>query len=173
MGIYQIFVYLQLLDLLTTLLGFRVGAAEASPFIRLLMHAGPAAGVIASKVLALGLGALCVYTNKPHVGFHIGMRDWWSGTCSSCLPRPSTSAAEVYRCISHDEVNAKANRSPASARIFRHGQSARCGRFNSGGTKPVMPSAMCFHMLYLPPNGGRRFGRPCPEPPAKEADRDL
>jgi len=41
MGIYQIFVYLQLLDLLTTLLGFRVGAAEASPFVRLLMHVAP------------------------------------------------------------------------------------------------------------------------------------
>jgi hypothetical protein len=67
MGIYQVFVYLQLLDLLTTLVGFRVGAAEASPFIRLLMHAGPAMGVATSKVLALGLGALCVYMNKPHV----------------------------------------------------------------------------------------------------------
>jgi hypothetical protein len=54
MGIYQAFLYLQLLDLLTTLLGFRLGAAEASPFIRLIMHAGPVTGVIASKVLALG-----------------------------------------------------------------------------------------------------------------------
>jgi hypothetical protein len=44
MGAYQIFVYLQLLDLLTTLLGFRLGAAEASPFIRLMMHVGPATG---------------------------------------------------------------------------------------------------------------------------------
>jgi hypothetical protein len=67
MGIYRIFVYLQLLDLLTTLVGFRMGAAEASPFIQVLMHAGPAAGVIASKVLALGIGALCVYLNKAHV----------------------------------------------------------------------------------------------------------
>jgi hypothetical protein len=66
-GIYGVFVYLQLLDLLTTLLGFRLGAAEASPFIRLLMHAGPATGVIASKVLALGLGAICVYVNKAHI----------------------------------------------------------------------------------------------------------
>jgi hypothetical protein len=67
MGIYQVFVYLQLLDLLTTLVGFRVGAAEASPFIRLLMHTGPAMGVATSKVLALGLGGLCVYLNKPHL----------------------------------------------------------------------------------------------------------
>jgi len=61
---------------LTTLLGFRLGAAEASPFIRLMMHAGPVAGVIASKVLALGLGALCVYVNKAHV---IGWISYWYG----------------------------------------------------------------------------------------------
>lgn len=76
MGIYQVFVYLQLLDLLTTLLGFRLGAAEASPFIRLLMHAGPAAGLIVSKVLALGIGALCIYLNKRHV---IRWISYWYG----------------------------------------------------------------------------------------------
>ena len=64
MAIVQIFIYLQVLDVLTTLVGFKLGAVEGSPFIRLLMHAGPAAGVIASKVLALGLVAICVYTRK-------------------------------------------------------------------------------------------------------------
>ena len=77
MGVGQIFLYLQLLDLLTTLVGFKLGAAEASPFIRMLMHLGPAAGVIASKVLALGLGALCVYTDKPHVIRWISY--WYAG----------------------------------------------------------------------------------------------
>ena len=37
MALTQVFVYLQLLDLLTTLLGLRLGAVEASPFVRLLM----------------------------------------------------------------------------------------------------------------------------------------
>jgi hypothetical protein len=76
MGTYQIFIYLQLLDLLTTLLGFRLGAAEASPFIRLMMHVGPATGVIASKVLALGIGGLCFYMNKSHV---IRWISYWFG----------------------------------------------------------------------------------------------
>ena len=76
MGIYQIFIYLQLLDLLTTLIGFRLGAAEASPFIQLMMHTGPATGVIASKVLALGIGAFCVYSNKSHV---IRWISYWYG----------------------------------------------------------------------------------------------
>jgi hypothetical protein len=67
MAITHIFVYLQLLDLLTTLVGFRLGASEASPFIRILMHAGPALGVTISKVLALGLGALCIYLKKQHL----------------------------------------------------------------------------------------------------------
>ena len=76
MSIYHIFVYLQLLDLLTTLVGFRMGASEASPFIRMLMHVGPAVGVIASKVLALGIGAVCVAVNKGHL---IRWISYWYG----------------------------------------------------------------------------------------------
>ena len=64
MAITQIFIYLQLLDLLTTLIGLKLGAVEGSPFIRLLMHAGPLAGVALSKILALALGGLCVYCKK-------------------------------------------------------------------------------------------------------------
>ncbi len=64
MPITHIFLYLQLLDLLTTLVGFKLGAAEASPFIRLLMHAGPTVGVIGSKLVALVLGGICVYAKK-------------------------------------------------------------------------------------------------------------
>lgn len=60
----QLFLYLQLLDLLTTVLGFKLGAVESSPFIRLLMHAGPVTGVALSKVLALGVGMICVYTRR-------------------------------------------------------------------------------------------------------------
>jgi len=67
MAIQNIFIYLQLLDLLTTLVGFKLGAAEASPFIRAMMHLGPAMGVIASKALALGLGAFCVYAKKTNL----------------------------------------------------------------------------------------------------------
>ena len=67
MAIAEVFVYLQLLDLLTTLIGFRMGAAEASPFIRILMHAGPALGVVASKLIALALAGVCIYLQKPHL----------------------------------------------------------------------------------------------------------
>lgn len=76
MAIAQVFIYLQLLDLLTTLIGLRLGASEASPFIRLLMHAGPVAGVALSKVFALALGALCVYRKKYHL---IRLASYWYG----------------------------------------------------------------------------------------------
>jgi hypothetical protein len=75
-AVAQIFVYLQLLDLLTTLVGFKMGAAEASPFIRILMYAGPATGVIASKVIALGLAGLCIYLRKQHL---VRIASYWYG----------------------------------------------------------------------------------------------
>jgi hypothetical protein len=76
MDITQIFIYLQLLDLITTLVGFKLGASEASPFIRILMHAGPAAGVAMSKAVALALGGYCVYRKKYHL---IRWATYWYG----------------------------------------------------------------------------------------------
>jgi hypothetical protein len=70
----QIFVYLQLLDFLTTLLGFRLGASEASPFIRTLLYFGPALGVALSKGVALVLGAFCIWRKKARV---IGWINYW------------------------------------------------------------------------------------------------
>ena len=76
MALTQVFLYLQLLDLLTTLVGFMVGAAEASPFIRVMMHAGPALGVLSSKALALALGGVCVYQKRMHL---IRWVSYWYG----------------------------------------------------------------------------------------------
>jgi len=75
-GLAQIFIYLQILDLLTTLVGFKMGASELSPFIRMLMHLGPAAGVIASKVIALGLAGLCMYLGKTQL---LRWASYWYG----------------------------------------------------------------------------------------------
>ena len=77
MGIGQLFVYLQLLDLLTTLVGFKLGAAEASPFIRMLMHAGPVVGVLGAKLVALALGGLCLYLKKDRLMKYATY--WYSG----------------------------------------------------------------------------------------------
>jgi hypothetical protein len=63
----EIFLYLQVLDVLTTWLGFRMGGVEVSPFIRYLMHVGPMAGLLGSKLIAVGLGAYCVWRQRLRV----------------------------------------------------------------------------------------------------------
>lgn len=63
----QIFLYLQLLDLLTTLLGFRLGASEATPFVRALVNIHPLAGVALSKIIAVVLGGACIWLNRMHL----------------------------------------------------------------------------------------------------------
>ena len=63
-----VFIYLQVLDFFTTLIGFKIGANEASPFIAHLIHAtSPAMGVAGSKLLGLGIGALCLATNRSRL----------------------------------------------------------------------------------------------------------
>jgi hypothetical protein len=63
----QVFLYLQLLDVLTTWLGFRVGLSEASPFIQLVMRVGPLAGLLASKGIALLLAGFCLWSGRVQV----------------------------------------------------------------------------------------------------------
>lgn len=60
----EIFLYLQVLDVLTTCLGFRLGGTELSPFIKYMMHFGVVTGLLASKVIAVGLGAFCVWRGR-------------------------------------------------------------------------------------------------------------
>ncbi|MCS7314506.1 MAG: DUF5658 family protein [Bryobacterales bacterium] len=64
---FKMFVYLQLLDALTTLLGFRLGAQEASPIVRLLTDVHPLAGLAISKAAAFLLVALCYWTGRSRV----------------------------------------------------------------------------------------------------------
>jgi|WetSurMetagenome_2_1015567.scaffolds.fasta_scaffold961734_2 hypothetical protein len=73
----QIFLYLQVLDFLTTLIGMKIGLGEVSPFIRWLMHADPAVGLVVSKLIALVLGGLCLWLNKRHLVRWINY--WYAG----------------------------------------------------------------------------------------------
>jgi hypothetical protein len=58
--VLYIFLYLQILDLLTTLVGFKLGISEASPAVRLLMHFGPSVAVI-------GLAGLCLSLKRSYL----------------------------------------------------------------------------------------------------------
>jgi len=63
----KFFIYLQILDFLTTLVGFKLGVPEASPFVRSLMHYGPGFAVAASKIMAISLAGLCIALNRTHL----------------------------------------------------------------------------------------------------------
>jgi hypothetical protein len=63
----KIFCYLQLLDFLTTLVGFKYGAAELSPVVRCMLCLGPIAGLAVAKLTALLLAGLCLYLDRTRL----------------------------------------------------------------------------------------------------------
>jgi Domain of unknown function (DUF5658) len=72
-----IFLYLQLLDVLPTLIGFSLGNTEASPFIRLMIRWGPVGGLALSKAVALGLIAACFAMKRMRIIRFINY--WYAG----------------------------------------------------------------------------------------------
>ena len=60
------FLYLQLLDLMTTLAFLTMGIQEGNPMVRAAMSltAHPAAGLVIVKVIAALLAAYCFLTNR-------------------------------------------------------------------------------------------------------------
>lgn len=63
----QLFLYLQLLDALTTLIGLRMGLSELSPAVRWMLSFGPAVGMAMCKGAALALLGLCFWLNRRRV----------------------------------------------------------------------------------------------------------
>ncbi|HTS62507.1 MAG TPA: DUF5658 family protein [Candidatus Acidoferrales bacterium] len=61
------FLVLQILDILTTLLGLQMGAREASLFIGRLMHAGPVAALLIAKLFAVLLVTVAMRFKRPRV----------------------------------------------------------------------------------------------------------
>ena len=62
-----VFLGLQILDVLTTLIGLHLGAQEGSTFIGRLLETGPLSGLIISKILAAGLAAFAVFLNRKRI----------------------------------------------------------------------------------------------------------
>jgi hypothetical protein len=71
-----VFVALQCLDILTTLLGMRMGAREASLFIGRLMHAGPIAALLIAKIFAVLLVAMALRFQRPR--FVVFLNYWFA-----------------------------------------------------------------------------------------------
>lgn len=73
----ELFLYLQVLDFLTTLVGLRVGVQEISPFVKQVMALQPAVGLAMSKLIAVGLAGVCLWLQRPHLIRWINY--WYAG----------------------------------------------------------------------------------------------
>ncbi|HXA53224.1 MAG TPA: DUF5658 family protein [Candidatus Acidoferrum sp.] len=62
-----VFVSLQVLDILTTLIGLELGAQESSIFLDRLMHVGPVAALLLAKIMAVALVAMAMRMKRPRV----------------------------------------------------------------------------------------------------------
>ena len=62
-----VFVALQVLDILTTLLGLQMGAQEGSMFLGRLMRAGPVAALLIAKIIAVLLVSIALKFKRPRV----------------------------------------------------------------------------------------------------------
>ena len=62
-----VFVALQVLDILTTLMGLQMGAGEGSVFLGRLMRAGPLAALLIAKIIAVLLVAMAMKFKRPRV----------------------------------------------------------------------------------------------------------
>jgi len=63
----SVFVFLQVLDVLTTILGLRLGAGEASAFIGSLMHLGVVPALMISKIIAVILVLVALKRGRPRI----------------------------------------------------------------------------------------------------------
>ncbi len=62
-----VFVALQVLDILTTLIGLQMGAREGSFFVARLMQMGPVAALLLSKLFAVFLAAAALKLRRPRI----------------------------------------------------------------------------------------------------------
>jgi hypothetical protein len=70
----SVFVFLQVLDILTTLLGLEMGAQESSIFLRHLMSIGPLPALLIGKILAVLMVALALKYQRPRL---IVVMNYW------------------------------------------------------------------------------------------------
>ena len=72
-----LFVALQMLDVLTTIIGIRMGAGETSTFIARLMHVDPMAALLVAKLFAVALVAIALKMRRPRAVVFLNL--WFAG----------------------------------------------------------------------------------------------
>ena len=87
------FIFLHLLDFLTTVIGLRWGAQEMNPFIKQLMRMGPLEGLLACKLLILGMGAVVIWYQRHRV---ILIVNYLFAVLESCLMQDEPETAACF-----------------------------------------------------------------------------
>jgi hypothetical protein len=67
--LFQVFLFLQVLDLLTTIVVLKLGGYEANPLVSYFMRLGPVGGLVLAKSVVVALGAGIVWFNRHRVVF--------------------------------------------------------------------------------------------------------
>lgn len=67
MNSLELFLLLQVLDFLTTLVGLQLGGSELNPFVRSLMELDTVTGLMAVKLLGVAMAGYCVWRKKLRV----------------------------------------------------------------------------------------------------------
>jgi hypothetical protein len=75
-----LFVGLQMLDILTTVIGLHMGAAESSTFIGRLMRVDPMAALLVAKLFAAALVAIALRMRRPRAVVFLNF--WFAGIVS-------------------------------------------------------------------------------------------
>ena len=61
---FLIFLALQAADFATTMIVLNLGGAEANPLVKQFMTTDPLQGLLTAKLLALGIGGICLVLGK-------------------------------------------------------------------------------------------------------------
>ena len=67
--LFHLFLFLQVLDLLTTLVILKLGGYEMNPMVKYLMQFGTVGGLVLAKAIVVAMGAATVWLNRRRVVF--------------------------------------------------------------------------------------------------------
>ena len=81
MHLVQVFLLLQLLDFLTTVLAMQFGGRELNPLIRHFMDVGAVTGLVVAKVAVIGIASFVLWLQRRRVVlianyFYAGLIVW-------------------------------------------------------------------------------------------------
>jgi len=62
----SVFIFLQIVDLMTTRMALSLGAGEQNPMVAQIMHLAPVYGLLISKLIVVAIAALGVWMEKSN-----------------------------------------------------------------------------------------------------------